>query len=200
MAAVLAASGGLRLIAVDASGGIESLRDLLLLRGIDLALAPENVLDDADRAGTLGPGLRERLAYITVLYGEEVHFLAGPGVASLASLAGRKIAVPPDDAGAALAVRYLLRRLHVEAAVVRIAAADAIDDVRSGALGALVLAGGKPVCFVTSLPKDGSIRLLALPPGMLNQIAGDSYSPSRLSADDYPAVIPGGQTIDHRRR
>jgi uncharacterized protein len=193
MAAALAGSDGLRLIAVDASGGIESLRDLLLLRGVDLALVPGNVLDDAERAGTLGPGLHERLAYVTVLYGEEVHVLAGPGVTSLENLAGRKIAVPPDDAGAALAVRDLLQRLHLDAEVERIAAADAIDDVRSGALGALVLAGGKPVRFVAGLPEDGRIRLLPLPPQMSN---GISYSPSRLGADDYPALIPGGQTID----
>jgi hypothetical protein len=72
MAAVLAASSGVRLIAVDASGGIDSLRDLLLLRGIDLALVPRNVLDAAARAETLGRDLRERLAYVAVLYGEEV--------------------------------------------------------------------------------------------------------------------------------
>ena len=47
MAAALAGSDDLRLIAVDAPGGIESLRDLLLLRGVDLALVPENVLDYA---------------------------------------------------------------------------------------------------------------------------------------------------------
>ncbi|HKD30426.1 MAG TPA: hypothetical protein VKC66_31525, partial [Xanthobacteraceae bacterium] len=53
-------SDDLRLIAVDARGGIESLRDLLLLRGIDLALVPKNVLDYADTTASFGPGLRER--------------------------------------------------------------------------------------------------------------------------------------------
>src|SRR6266446_10065722 len=71
MTAVMAGSDDLRLIAVDAPGGIESLRALLLLRGVDLALVPENVLDYADAMAALGPGLRERLTYVTRLYGEE---------------------------------------------------------------------------------------------------------------------------------
>jgi TRAP-type uncharacterized transport system substrate-binding protein len=194
-AVALGAGDGLRLIPLDAAGGIDSLRDLLLLRGVDLALVPGNVLGDAGTAEAL-PGLRNRLAYVTVLYGEELHILAGPGVAAVENLNGRKIAVPLDDVGAERAVRDLMRRLGVEAAVVRVAAADAIDEVRSGAFGALVMTGGKPMRFVAGLPKDGSVRLLALPPQASDQAAEDGYSPGRFDADDYPALIPGGQTID----
>src|SRR6266853_6381861 len=193
MAAALAGSDDLRLIAVDAPGGIESLRDLLLLRGVDLALVPENVLDYADAMASLGPGLRERLTYITRLYGEEIHILVGPGAYSIENLSGKKIAVPPEDGNAEFTVRDLLRRLHIEAEVVKVAAADAIDEIRSGTLAALVLVGGKPLRLVAGLPKDGSLRLLALPS---TQALGDGYSPSSFRADDYPALIPDGQTIE----
>jgi hypothetical protein len=81
-AAVAGERGDLRLIALDALGGIESLRDLLLLRGVDLAVVPENVLDYADAMATFGPGLRERVTYVTQLHREEVHFLVGPGTDS----------------------------------------------------------------------------------------------------------------------
>jgi uncharacterized protein len=193
MAAALAGSDDLRLIPVDAPGGIESLRALLLLRGVDLALVPENVLDYADAMAALGPGLRERLTYVTRLYGEEVHILVGPGAYSIENLSGKKIAVPPEDGNAEFTVRDLLRRLHIDAEVVKVAAADAIDDVRSGTLAALVVVGGKPLRFVAALPKDGSLRLLALP---ATQALGDGYSPSSLHADDYPALIPDEQTIE----
>ena len=95
MAAAVGGNGDLRLIAVDAPGGLESLQDLLFLRGIDLALVPENVLNYADAMASFGPGLRERLTYITQLYGEEVHFLAGPDIFSVENLRGQKVAVPP---------------------------------------------------------------------------------------------------------
>jgi uncharacterized protein len=193
MADALAEGDGIRLIPMDAAGGIGSLQDLLLLRGVDLALVPGNVLAGADRTAALGPGLRERLTYVTALYGEEVHVVAGRGVSSFENLRGRKVAVPPDDRNAEFTARDLLRLLHVEAEIVRVATDDAIDGVRSGSLAALFIVGGKPLPFVAGLPKDGSVHLLALTPA---QALGDGYSPGRFGADDYPALIAGRRTID----
>jgi TRAP-type uncharacterized transport system substrate-binding protein len=193
MAAALAGNNDLRLIAVDAPGGIESLRDLLFLRGVDLALVPGNVLEYADTMASFGPGLRERLTYISQIYGEEVHVLVGPGINSVENLRSKKVAVPPEDGNAEFTARDLLRRFRIDAEVVKVAAVDAIDDVRSGAFAALVLMGGKPLRFVAGLPKDGSLHLLALPS---TQALGDDYSPSSFRVDDYPALIPEGQIID----
>ncbi len=197
IAGLLNPGADLRVIVVDGPGGIESLRDLLFLRGIDLALVPRNILDYADTTGALGVSLRERLTYVTALYGEEVHVLAGAGIASMKDLRGRKVAVPPDDANAEFTVSDLLRRLQIEAEVVKAAPSDAIDDVRSGALAAVVLVGGKPLRFVAGLPKDGALHLLALPSTQDSaQALGDSYSPGSFDADDYPTLIAGQQTID----
>jgi uncharacterized protein len=193
MAAAVVGNDDLRLIAVDAPGGIESLGDLLFLRGIDLALVPENVLNYADAMTSFGPGLRERLTYITQLYGEEVHFLAGPDVNSLENLRGKKVAVPPEDGNAEFTTRDLFRRLRIQAEIVRVASADAIDDVRSGTFAALALMGGKPLRFVAGLPKDGSLHLLAVP---FTPALGDDYSPGSFRVDDYPSLIPEGQTVD----
>jgi TRAP-type uncharacterized transport system substrate-binding protein len=193
MAAAVSANNGPRLVVVDALGGIDSLHDLLLLRGIDLALVPRNVLDYADATGAVGPMLRERLTYIAVLYSEEIHVLAGRGVTSIEELAGRKVAVPPGDGNTDFAVRDLFRRLHIDAEIVKVAGVDAIDDVRSGALGALVLVGGKPLRFITALPKDGSLHLVPVPS---HDAFGEEYSPGSFSAGDYPNLIPGEQTID----
>jgi uncharacterized protein len=188
MVAALTRNSDLRLIAVDAPGGMDSLRDLVFLRGIDLALVPGNVLAYADATPSLVPGLRERLAYITELYGEEIHILAGAGISSMESLNSRKIAVPPEDGNAEFAVRDLLRRLHIDAEVVKVEVSDAI-----GAVAALVLVGGKPLRFVAGLPKDGSLHLLTLP---ATQALGDGYAPSSFGAEDYPTMIPDGQTIN----
>ena len=193
IATALGGRDGLRLLAVDDAGGTENLRDLLLLRGVDLALVPANTLVYGNDAAIFGPSLRERLSYITLLYGEELHILVGPGTDSFENLRGRKIAVPPEDGNTEFAVRDLLRRLHIKAEVIRVAGPDAIDEVRSGRFAAFVLMGGKPVRFVAGLPKDGSLRLLALPS---NQAFGDGYSPADFRSDDYPALIPNGQTID----
>jgi uncharacterized protein len=193
IALALGTSEDLRLLAVDAPGGTDSVRDLLALRGVDLALVPANALVHANVSATFGPGLPQRLAYITQLYSEEVHIVVGPGVRSFEDLRGKKIAVPPADGNAEFAIRDLLQRLRIEANVVSMAAPDAIDDVRSGEVAAIALAGGKPLRFVVGLPKDGSLRLLGLP---FAPALRDGYSPSAFRSDDYPALIPPGQTVD----
>jgi len=186
-------SRGLRLLAVDAPGGTESLRDLLLLRGVDLALVSANALAYANETASFGPGLQQRLTYITQIYGEEVHILVGQGIRSLGDLNGKKIAVPPADGNSEFTARDLLRRFRIKAEVTNAAAPDAIDEVRSGTFAALLLVGGKPLRFVAGLPKDGSLRLLAVPS---TQPLGDGYSPTGFRSDDYPTLIPDGQTID----
>jgi TRAP-type uncharacterized transport system substrate-binding protein len=191
IAAVLGGNDNLRLLAVEGPGGRENVRDLLFLRGMDLALVPANAL--AAVGDLYGPGLPQRLTYITKLYSEEVHIIAGPDVSSFEAVRGKKIAVPPDDGNAEFSLRDLLRRLRIEATVVRMAAPEAIDEVRSGAFAALVLTGGKPLRFVSGLPKDGGVHLLALP---FAQGLEDGYAPANFRSDDYPSLIPGGQAID----
>jgi TRAP-type uncharacterized transport system substrate-binding protein len=193
IAAALGGGDGLRMLALDAPGGTDSLQDLLLLRGVDLALVPANALVSANATGAFGPGLPERVGYITELYGEEVHILAGPGIGSFEDLRGKKIAVPPADGNAEFTIRDFSRRLHLEAEVVKMAPADAVDEIHSGTIAALVLMGGKPLRFLAGLPKDGSLHLVALPS---TPALEDAYAPAGLRADDYPTLIPPGQTID----
>jgi TRAP transporter TAXI family solute receptor len=186
-------SNDLRLLAVDGAGGADNVRDLLYLRGIDLALVPANVLAHPSTAATFGPNVPQRLHYIARLYGEEIHVLAGRGIGSIDDLRGKKIAVPLQDGNAEFTVNDLLQNLQIEAEVVPMAATDAIDEVRSGTLAALVTMGGKPLRFVASLPKDGSLRLLPL---LHSEHLGDAYAPSAFRSDDYPALIANGQTVE----
>jgi uncharacterized protein len=171
----------LRLMAVDGAGGADNIRDLLYLRGIDLALVPANVLAHPNTAATFGPNVPQRLHYIARLYGEEIHVLAGRGIGSIDDLRGKKIAVPLQDGNAEFSVNDLLQNLQIEAEVVPMAAADAIDEVRSGTLAALVTMGGKPLRFVAGIPKDGSLRLLPVPH---SERLGDAYAPSAFRSAD----------------
>lgn len=183
----------LRLVAVDGGGGTDNIRDLLFLRGIDLALVPANVLAHANAAGSFGPGLSQRINYISQLYSEEIHILVGRNVASVEDLRGKKIAIPRQDGNAEFSVNDLLQRLQIEASVVPMAEADAFDEVRSGAVAALVLMGGKPLRSIASLPRDGTLRLLPLPH---TEALGDAYAPAAFRSADYPSLVADGQTIE----
>jgi TRAP-type uncharacterized transport system substrate-binding protein len=193
LAAAVSKSGSLRLLPIAGDGGLANLRDLLLLRGIDMAIVPANVLAHAKATNALGGGLSNRIAYVALLYGEEVHIVAGRTIASLEDLRGKKVAVPLGDAAGQFTAGDLFERLGLAVESVPMEAADAMDGVRSGRMPAALLVAGKPARLLSALPKDGSVRLLSLP---FSAALGEGYSPAVLRAEDYPALIPPDAIVE----
>ena len=193
IAAVFGSSEDVRILAVAGHGGAQNLRDLLFLRGVDMAIVPTNVLAHAKATEALGGGLPTRVAYITRLYSEELHLLVGRGVKSVEDLRGKKVAVPLEDGTAQFTAEDVFRRLALPVELVAGNPAEAVDKVRSGSVAAALLLGGKPLPQFAGLPKDGSLRLLGLP---FSPAMDEAYSPAVLAAEDYPLLIPPGQNVE----
>jgi uncharacterized protein len=193
LATMFSGSDGPRILPVAGHGGALTLRDLLLLRGIDMAIVPSNVLANAKVTDALGGGMAQRLAYVTRLYGEEVHLLVGRSVGSIEDLRGKQVAVSAEDGTALFTAEDLFARLRVRVEVVTANPADAIDKVRAGSLAAVMLLGGKPLPQLIRLAKDGSVRLLDM---SFARSLDEAYSPAVFVADDYPALIPPGQIVE----
>jgi uncharacterized protein len=195
VASAVGTHSGVRILPIAAEGGLANLQDLLLLRGVDLAIVPANVLAHAKTTNALGGSLPHRLAYVAPLYGEEVHVIVGPEIASVADLHGKKVAIPPGDGSVQFTAKDVFQRLGVTFEEVQMQAADAVREVRTGTVAATLLVAGKPVSLVSTLPKDGRLRLLSLsfqtPPG-----EGEGYSPAVLLPEDYPALIPPGAMVE----
>jgi TRAP-type uncharacterized transport system substrate-binding protein len=113
MAGMLGGNGNIRLVPIAGSGGPDNLKDLLYLRGADMAIVASNVLLSEEVGEALG-NLRSRLAYVTPLYGEEVHVLAGRDVDSVEALNGRKVAVPIADGNTLFAATDVFQRLGIK--------------------------------------------------------------------------------------
>ena len=145
IASAIEKNGELRLLPMSSGGGIETLRDLVFLRGVDMAIVPVNALAQAKATESLGPSLPQRIAYIARLYNEEVHLLVGRNTKALADLSGKKIAVPVEDGSALFTARDLFARFSVNAEIVRMPAAEALELVRAGDIGSDTLDGGQAV-------------------------------------------------------
>jgi len=194
IAAALPRTGDVRLLPLAAAGGAENLRDLVFLRGVDLAIVPANVLTQTKTIeAQLGPGVTQRIAYVTHLYAEEVHLLVASSVGAIEGLRQRKVAVSPDDGNAQFTARDLFERLGIGAEIVRLRPAEAIDQVRSGTIAAALFVGGKPLQLPANLPKDGRLRLLNLP---FPQGMEQGYIPATFRAEDYPTLIPPGLSVE----
>jgi TRAP transporter TAXI family solute receptor len=193
LASALEQSPGVRLLPLASEGGLATLKDVLLLRGIDMGIVPANVLAHAKASNVLGAGLAHKVAYLTALYSEEVHIIAGQGIAAVADLRGKKVAVPADDVTAQFTAGDILRHLGVAVESVPMDPAQALAAVSSGTIAAAVLVGGKPLAPVSALPKDGRLRLLSVPSSAL---PAEGYAPAVLLAEDYPALIPPGAVVE----
>ncbi len=143
----------MRILPVASNGGALTLRDLLFLRGIDMAIVPSNALAHAKATEALGGGLAQRVVYITRLYSEELHLLVGRSVRSIEDLRGKQVAVQAEDGTAQFTAEDLFGRLQLRVELVTANPADAIDKVRAGSLAAALLVGGKPLPQLTRLAK-----------------------------------------------
>jgi len=193
LAGAVGGSAGFRILRIAADGGLGNLRDLLFLRGVDLAIVPANVLAHARATDAFGSGLSQRVAYVAPLFGEEVHIVVGQSIASIDDLRGKKIAVPLEDGTAQFTAKDVFQRLGVAFESVPMGSTAAVEEVRSGTVAAAFLVAGKPVVSVSGLPKDGSLRLLSL---YFSAALGEGYSPAVLLAEDYPALIPPDAIVE----
>src|SRR5215210_2650699 len=75
---------GFRVRPVATNGGIDNVRDLLSVHGVDLAIVPMNLLDSLKQSGRL-KGM-ERVSYVMKLHSQELHILAAPQYARLEDL------------------------------------------------------------------------------------------------------------------
>ena len=102
---------------------MQNITDLLYLRGIDVGIVQSDVLGFI-RKENLHPNIEQRIRYVTKLYNEEVHILAGKDIGQLADLAGKKVNVDVAGSGTAMTASTLFDTLGVD---------DRADQLRPGA-------------------------------------------------------------------
>jgi len=103
----------LRVLPVIGKGSVRNIEDLLLLRGIDIAIVQSDVLDFYKRA-ELYPGIEQKIAYITKLYNEEVHLLARAEFASIDQLRGRRVNFGNEGSGTFMTAGIIFDELGIE--------------------------------------------------------------------------------------
>jgi TRAP-type uncharacterized transport system substrate-binding protein len=181
-----------RVVPVVGKGSLQNLTDLKYLRGIDMAIVQTDVLDYA-KEQRLVPGLESSLTYITRLYNEEFHLLAGRNVHKLADLANKKVNVDLRGSGTSITAIRLFELLKVPVTVTNDSQEVALDKLRRGEIAALAFVAGKPAPLFVGLKGDDGLHFLAVP---FNQAAGGAYAPTRLAAADYPGLVPLDRAID----
>jgi TRAP transporter TAXI family solute receptor len=192
LAAVLDKDDQLRILPIIGKGSVQNVIDLLYLRGIDVGILQSDVLSFG-RKENLHPNLAQRIRYITNLYNEEVHILAGKDIGQLSELTNKKVNVDIASSGTAMTASMLFHALGLKVEATNFDQALALEKVKSGEIAAMVYVEGKPTDLFHEIEAGSNLHFVPVPltPELL-----DIYLPSSLTHDDYPGLIPDGQSID----
>jgi uncharacterized protein len=192
LASVLDEPGELRVLPIMGKGSLQNIIDLLYLRGIDIAFVQSDVLSFS-RNENLYPNIAQRIRYITKLYNEEVHVLAGEDIAELSDLAGKKVNVDVVDSGTAITASTVFDALGLDIEPTHFDQALALEKVKAGEIAAMVYVAGKPADLFRKIGTDANLHFVPVP---LTADLLQVYLPSFLTDADYPGMIADGQSID----
>ncbi|MBV8131102.1 MAG: TRAP transporter substrate-binding protein [Alphaproteobacteria bacterium] len=181
-----------RVLPVIGKGSLQNITDLKLLRGIDMAILQADVLDYARQKNFL-PGIEYWANYIAKLYNEEFHLLARRDIKRVADLANQKVNIDLHGAGTEITASRLFDLLQITVTPTYDDQELALEKLRKGDIAALAFVAGKPAPLFCSIPRDDGLHFLAVP---LNPSVTAAYVPTRLTAEDYPDLVPQDQPID----
>ena len=177
-----------RVVPVIGQGSMKAVEDLLFLEGVDVALLQSDVLDFfASR--NVYPDLQESLRYITVLYDEEVHLVAREGIETVDDLAGKKVSFGPASSGTFLTSTVIFSRLGIDVQVVEYSNDEGLSRLKKGDIDAMVRVVGAPTRLLQDVTPADGLHIVPLP------VVKGAYFPAKLTHDQYPGLIPPGQSV-----
>jgi TRAP transporter TAXI family solute receptor len=192
LAAVLDDGNNLRILPFVGKGSVQNIADMLYLKGIDIGIVQSDVLEYAKSEGLFG-NIENRIRYITKLYNEEFHLVAGEGVNTVQDLAGKKVNFGIEGSGTHMTSSVVFKALGVEVEATALDTDLALEKLKSGEIAAAIFVAGKPTrAFADIRPEDG-LHLVPI------EYAGklrETYLPSSFDDGDYPGLVPPGQSVN----
>jgi uncharacterized protein len=193
LAAVLDGEDGLRILPIVGRGPVETVNDVLFLKGVDAGIVPSDVLAYIEGHGIMD-GVSKKLSFIAKLGSADLHIIARKQVKSLADLQGKRV-----NAGNVTEPRFITASLIFESLGIAVATTSgdegaAVRQLRDGQADAIVILAKQPSPIVEDLAKSGQFHLLSVP---LTPELEKIYAPAMLSSDSYGALAgqSGVETI-----
>jgi TRAP transporter TAXI family solute receptor len=191
LASVLDDGEQLRVLPIVGRGSVQSIADILYLKGVDLGIIRSDTLDYLEKKG-YASNIKSQLTYVTKLYNEEMHVVAQKTIQKLSDLEGKTVSVDLPNGGTFVTVITIFERLGIQPKFVYIEQRVAYEKLRKGEIDALIAVQGSPSKFITQIKDE---KLHFVPVDYATPLQAD-YLPSQLKSEDYPALIPAGERVD----
>ncbi len=192
MARVLDDDATIRVLPVLGKGPVRNVIDILHLRSIDMGAVAADV-PEFYKLQYKVPDITSRLRYIAKLYHNELHIIAPTSIKSIFDLAGKRI-VAQTDVGYYTA-KVVFSRLGIKASFdFRTDDARSIQKIIDGEADAYITSTGKVFQLARAIKNED--RALHLVPVPFDRRLQDLYLPTTLSSEEYPNLLPAGETIE----
>jgi TRAP transporter TAXI family solute receptor len=182
----------LRILPIVGMGGAQNIRDVLYLKGVDIGITSSQMLRYFASTGELSTALDQRLNYITRLYPEEMHVVAGRNVKALEDLNGKKVNFSDPGSSTQISARDVFGLLSISVEEVNMSQADALAALKKGEIAATVVITGKPAGLLQLIPASDNLHLVEVP---FTRTLENIYSSAQLEQSLYPNLIDAGQSI-----
>jgi TRAP transporter TAXI family solute receptor len=181
----------MRVLPVITQGATDNVKDLLYLRGIDIAITNADVLEHFKTTERI-PNIEKRINFISEMVISEVHLVVRPEINSVQELEGKKVSLGAKGAGQSTTGPIVFKRLGVNPDFVYIDNAIALEKMKTGEIVAIVNNGAKPLDLLTKFKNDGEFKFLPIPIDRFDEY----YIPATLTAQDYPGFIKPGEKVE----
>jgi TRAP transporter TAXI family solute receptor len=192
LASVLDDDGNLRVLPITGRGSVQSVADVLFLKGVDLGIVRADTLDYLEKKG-FAKDIKKQFTYVTKLYNEEMQVIAPKTIKNLNDLEGKTVSVDLPNGGTFVTALTVFERLGIKASFVYIEQRIAMEKLKKGELDAVIVVGGKPYVSVTTFNNDGRFHLATVD---YSKPLQSDYLPATLTSEDYPNLIPKGETVE----
>ncbi len=181
----------LRVLPIVSYGAVGNVSDLIYLKGVDLAITYSDVLDHFKNVEKI-PGIEKRVNYIIPMFQGEVHIYVRPEIKTLQDLNGKKVNFNTVGSAANYTGGIVFDRLGIKAERLYQNNSIALEAMRKGEISAVVHVVGKPNDLFAKFKPEPGFHFL---PVEFTEKFEDYYVPAELTSEDYPNLIPAGQTI-----
>jgi TRAP-type uncharacterized transport system substrate-binding protein len=181
----------LRVLPVVTQGATDNVKDLLYLRGIDIAITNADVLEHFKTIEKI-PNIEKRINFVSEMVISEVHVVVRPEINSFKDLEGKKVSFHTAGAGSSTTAPIIFKRLGVNVEPVYINNAIALEKMKTGEIVGLVNNGAKPQDLLTKFKNDQGFKFLPIPFDRFDEY----YIPATLTSDDYPGFIKPGEKVE----
>jgi uncharacterized protein len=173
----------LRLLPIAGAGALQNAKDVMFARGIDFGIVQTDVLDQIKRNPPF-PGVEKYLQYVTKLYDQELHVLAGPDIQSIDDLRGKKVNFGLHDSGTYTTATAVFKAFEIEPDVTNLPHPLALDKLRRGEISALVYVATKPSRLFQDIRPDENLHFLPITSDLLS-----NYTTTTINSNDYPELV-----------